>query len=580
MTGPVEADGDRLARLAMRLLGAGLVTVVLAVDGPPTVTGAASRQDPVDDHPLLPLCLAAAAHVIEAAAPLLVGAGAVPADASFGASPVAACAAVPLTGAGHVIGALCAVDPGLRHWSDDDVATLTDLAAMASSALTLRTQETSATRAQRTAEGADARHRLLLQLSEALAGTETIGDVAAAVTSLAARTMGTGWAALGLLDVMGRAVTFVPVAGGHGVPTDGGWAPLQTNHDHPTAHVVRTGVAEFWPDARSTLARYPGAVGTGSAAVAFQANSHLPLVVGGRVLGVLSLGWPDSRSIDTEERDVQRALAGYTAQAVNRATLLAERRSAAESLQLAMLTALPQPDHLELRARYVPASTLDEVGGDWYDAFLGPGGVTDVIIGDVTGHDLRAAAAMGQLRSLLRGFAVDRDESPGLTVHRLDRAVQRLEIGTLATLVLGRIEQDDADRASGLHWLRWTNAGHPPPLLLHPDGVVQVLDEPANLLVGLDAGRARDDHRTLLPSGSTLLLYTDGLIERRGIDLDDAVLDLADQLSELGGLPLDDLLAELVEQARSTADDDIAVLGVRLHPQDRPRPAEAGPADR
>ena len=185
MTHPVEADGDRLARLAMRLLGAGLVTVVLAVDGPPAVAGAASRRDPVDDHALLPLCLAAAAHVIDAATPLLVGAGAVPADASIGVSPVAACAAVPLTGAGHVIGALRAVDPGLRHGSDDDVATPTDLAAMASSALTLRTQETHATRAQRTAEGADAHHRLLLLLSEALAGTETISDVAAAVTSSA-----------------------------------------------------------------------------------------------------------------------------------------------------------------------------------------------------------------------------------------------------------------------------------------------------------------------------------------------------------------------------------------------------------
>jgi serine phosphatase RsbU (regulator of sigma subunit) len=242
--------------------------------------------------------------------------------------------------------------------------------------------------------------------------------------------------------------------------------------------------------------------------------------------------------------------------------LLEERASVAATLQRAMLTRLPSPETLEVAARYLPAHASDQVGGDWYDAFA-TGDATVLAIGDTAGHDIAAAADMGQLRTLLRGYAVDRDEPPSRTMARLDRALAGLHVDTLATIVLARVQPDPA--VPGQHALRWTTAGHPPPLLQLADGTVRLLDERPDLVVGVDAGRPRTDHAAVLPPGSTLLLYTDGLIERRadGRSIDAGTARLAGCLGELAGLPLEELLDELVGRLGTGRDDDIAVLAVR-----------------
>jgi serine phosphatase RsbU (regulator of sigma subunit) len=246
--------------------------------------------------------------------------------------------------------------------------------------------------------------------------------------------------------------------------------------------------------------------------------------------------------------------------------LLEERSGVAETLQRAMLTRLPDPRGLELAARYLPAHASDQVGGDWYDAFCTPGGHTVVAIGDTVGHDITAAADMGQLRTLLRGYAVDRDEPPSRTMRRLDRALQRLAVDTLATIVLARIEPDAGAPEPGTHRLHWTNAGHPPPLLLQPDGTAGVLATPPDLLVGVDAARERADHVAVLPPGSTLLLFSDGLIERRstGRAIDAGLAAVAATLTGAHELPLETLLDRVVGTAREERDDDIAVLAVRV----------------
>ena len=244
--------------------------------------------------------------------------------------------------------------------------------------------------------------------------------------------------------------------------------------------------------------------------------------------------------------------------------LLEERNAVAETLQRAMLTRLPQQDHVALRARYLPAHAHDQVGGDWYDAFVTPDGAIVVAVGDTSGHDISAAADMGQLRTLLRGYAVDRDEPPSQTMRRLDRAMATLSVDTLATVVLGRIEQD----ATGARSLRWTNAGHPPPLLLHPDGQVDVLDTPPEMLVGVRPGAARTDHVIPLPAGSTLLFYSDGLIEQRDgdRDIDSGTAVVVQALTGRAGLPLDALLDRVLDLVREPQEDDIVVLAVRLNP--------------
>src|SRR5664279_4806416 len=186
-----------------------------------------------------------------------------------------------------------------------------------------------------------------------------------------------------------------------------------------------------------------------------------------------------------------------------------------------MLTQLPEPDKLQLAARYLTAAEHDQVGGDWYDALVLPDGSTTLVIGDVIGHDIVAAAVMGQLRNLLRALVWDRDEPPSAVVTRLDRAIRDLRINAIASMIVLSVEQRpvvEPTRSSTT--VRWTNAGHPAPILIHADGTAVSLDDTTDLLLGVQPGTVRRDHALAVPLGATLLLYTDGLIETRteGID--------------------------------------------------------------
>ncbi|CCG02138.1 SpoIIE family protein phosphatase [Blastococcus saxobsidens] len=244
---------------------------------------------------------------------------------------------------------------------------------------------------------------------------------------------------------------------------------------------------------------------------------------------------------------------------------------AAETLQRSLLSDPPEPDHLEVAVRYVPATREAQVGGDWYDVFPQPDGSTMLVIGDVVGHDTEAAATMAQLRGLLRGIAYDSAAGPAAVLSRLDAAVEGLGLGAMATVLVGRLEQTPAERAGGVTRLRWATAGHLPPLVVAPDGAQQLLvpDRPG-LLLGVDPARPRSEQVTVLARGSTLLLYTDGLVERRDQVFDDGVTLLGEALAELRHLPVtaicDRLIARLLPGG---AEDDVALVAVRLRPQHR-----------
>ena len=172
--------------------------------------------------------------------------------------------------------------------------------------------------------------------------------------------------------------------------------------------------------------------------------------------------------------------------ALDNGRLYVGQRRVAEALQRGMLTRLPEPDHLHLVSRYRASADDAQVGGDWYDAFLQPDGSTVLVIGDVMGHDISAASSMGQLRNLLRGTAYDRGDSPADVLQRVDAAIRGLGIDALATCVVARIEQTEPDAAAGVRTLRWSNAGHPPPMLLLPDGTVSRLDRQPDLMLGVE----------------------------------------------------------------------------------------------
>lgn len=311
-----------------------------------------------------------------------------------------------------------------------------------------------------------------------------------------------------------------------------------------------------------------------------ESASVMPLPGRGRTVGLLSLFNGQERGpISREDLVTARDVAGRAGLALDNSRLYQQQRRLAEGLQRSLLTDPPEPDHVQVVVRYQPAAEAAQVGGDWYDAFLQTDGALVLVIGDVIGHDTEAAAAMGQLRGLLRGIAADSGDRPAGVLRRVDRVMQTLQVHTAATAVVARIEQTPDERHRGITHVRWSNAGHPPPMIISPDGTVAALaGVQADLLLGIDPDSKRVESEVTLDRGATVLLYTDGLVERRGQSLDDGLALLRDVLEELADLSLDDLVDQLLARMLPPrSEDDVALIAVRLHRQDRHRPAEAGP---
>ncbi len=305
----------------------------------------------------------------------------------------------------------------------------------------------------------------------------------------------------------------------------------------------------------------------------------VPLRARGRTVGVVSLFRGAGRpAFTTADQALLEDIGSRAALALDNARLYAAQRDVAEALQRSMLTEPPQPEHLQIATRYAPAGDAARIGGDWYDAFLqqsrGPGGHdVVVVVGDVVGHDVEAAAAMGQVRGLLRGIAVHSGYAPAAILSGVDEVMESLRLETTATAVVARIERHPRPGAhSGEEVvLRWAHAGHPPALLLAPDGhVTRLADVTGNdLLLGLDPGTRRTERVAFLEPGSILAFYTDGLVERRDRDVDEGIDALADLLHDLapGTQDLEELCDQLLAgMIGDKPEDDVALLVVRLAP--------------
>ncbi|GAA5207348.1 SpoIIE family protein phosphatase [Streptomyces thinghirensis] len=292
-----------------------------------------------------------------------------------------------------------------------------------------------------------------------------------------------------------------------------------------------------------------------------------PLRARRQVIGALTVARGDGRQPFTEEDlSLVDELCRGLALGVDNARLYQETRNIAERLQRSLLPLLPNVEHLQLAARYAASSTTAQVGGDWYDCFVVPNGETAVVIGDVTGHDLEAAVVMSQLRSMLRGIAVDRQEPPETVLRRLDMANHTLDREATATCIYGLVRGGPDGPWELVH----SSAGHLPPLLTAPDGRTRYLDAGSGLLLGMDPDAQRPTATDMIPPHSTLLLYTDGLIERRGESLDAAMERLRRRASDLAGEPLDVFCDELLIGLGADNDDDIAILAVRPAPPATP----------
>ncbi|MFJ9729223.1 SpoIIE family protein phosphatase [Streptomyces sp. NPDC101209] len=279
------------------------------------------------------------------------------------------------------------------------------------------------------------------------------------------------------------------------------------------------------------------------------------------VLGALTLGRAEqARDFTTADLPLIEDIARRAGLAVDNARLYQRQRKVAETMQNHLLPQLPRVPGLEMIARYLPAPHASQVGGDWYDAFCLPDGATALAVGDVVGHDLEAAAGMAQVRNVLRAYAWSQQEPPSRIVERLDEALTHITSVSMATMLFARLEQ----AADGSWELSWTNAGHPPPLLVSRDGVTQYLTDGHGILLGTGTRTPRPDATTVLPPGSTLLLYTDGLIEAVGHSLDEGLGRLRRHAAALAHRPLASFTDQLLRRVRpADNDDDVALLALR-----------------
>jgi PAS domain S-box-containing protein len=290
----------------------------------------------------------------------------------------------------------------------------------------------------------------------------------------------------------------------------------------------------------------------------------VPLVARRRTLGAMAMVKADQRSEFTgEDVELARDLSRRAAMAMDNVRLYQQEHSVAETLQRSLLPELPTIPGITAAAQYLSASSGADVGGDFYDMLHLPDGSIGIAIGDVVGHDVAAAAAMGHLRGLLRACAWDAgDGDPGEILGRVDRLVQGLHVAPMATMLYGRAVRP---AGPGEPWrMQLANAGHPPLLLRHVDGTVEMLDGITGLLIGVDSSHTRASRWVSLPPGSTLVAYTDGLIERPGEDLDQGIASLMTRLSVA---PVDASPVELCVHAvgpHPDRRDDVAVIAVRF----------------
>ncbi|HEX8052432.1 MAG TPA: SpoIIE family protein phosphatase [Thermoleophilaceae bacterium] len=300
-----------------------------------------------------------------------------------------------------------------------------------------------------------------------------------------------------------------------------------------------------------------GGLETVLAAAGMRSALVVPMSVEGRVSGAIAVARRSAAPFPEGDHRLLQLIADRAALAIEHARLYQRELGIVEVLQRSLLPErLPRLPGVDLAARYMPGGVGADVGGDWYDAIPLAGGRIGMALGDVVGHGIGAAALMGQLRNALRAYALD-GHSPSEVVSRLDRLVQRLEHGRMATLLFMVFEPD-------LGTVHFSSAGHLPPLVVEPDGSARYLDGGRTPPLGVMPLAEHLDATAEIPAGSTLVLYSDGLVEERGVGLDRGLATLSRATVEGPDDPeaLCDHIIESLFEERSP-NDDVAVLVLR-----------------
>ncbi|MER8187161.1 SpoIIE family protein phosphatase [Kitasatospora sp. NPDC094015] len=392
----------------------------------------------------------------------------------------------------------------------------------------------------------------IMHLAAALTEAVTVDDVIALVAEQIMPAFDAQALALmstedGRLNVTGyRGYTAEEMARFSKIPLDERTAPM--------TYALSTGAPGFYGSPEELADAYPQVPQvTGK-----QAWAVLPLITSGRPVGCCLLSYGRPHRFAADERTVLTSLAGLIAQALDRAQLYDTKSRLAHGLQQALLPhALPTVAGLRVAARYLPATRGMDIGGDFYDLIrLGPS-TAAAVIGDVQGHNVPAAALMGQVRTAVHATA---GAAPDQVLVLANRLLCDLDPDLFTTCLYAHLDL-------AAHRAHLVSAGHPPPLLRPPGGPARTLEVPPGLPLGVDPDSRYPITEVPFEFGALLLLYTDGLVEAPGTDLDQAVADLAAQLDRAGP-DVEAVAAEVVARARLSGPraDDIATLLLRAMP--------------
>jgi PAS domain S-box-containing protein len=387
----------------------------------------------------------------------------------------------------------------------------------------------------------------LQQVTEAALGTLELDDMLASLVERVREVFGADLARILLRDGTDGARLVVGAASGF------------KSHAAGDPVVLTEALAPVLNEARPvTLVDFSDGLDAALAAERPRSVMAAPLPVGGEVAGAVELGLCSARRWTADEESLLMLMAFRAGVAIANARAYERELGTVEMLQRSLLpAALPKLDSVEVAARYRPGGA--KVGGDWYDALELGDGSLGVAMGDVVGHGLGAAALMAQLRHATRAYALE-GHPPGAVLDRLDRLVRSLEGGQMATLLYLLVEPD---RSS----VRLASAGHVPPLLIGPDGQGSFLDGAPDPPLGVLETRKHGEVEIELEPGSTLVLYTDGLVEQRGVSID-AGLDALRAAALDPGEDPEALCDRLMDAMLEVHDprDDIALLALRALP--------------
>ena len=478
------------------------------------------------------------------------------ANPSIESMGVVAWAGFPLRSTdGDVVGTFCAVDRVVRKWSGEDIALLQALAIAATSHLQLRgalaaahesAHELRAEIEQR--EVLVTRATMLAQLAQELSAVSTVEQVGRVVTTTGRDVLGAVFAIIAVVDADHGDLGVV-----HSPPLlpemAERYSRIKLSDDVPLAHAVIRGESILLADLDMVKNLYPHAVDD-TIAAGLEATASIPLFRADRsVAGAVGVGWSGPMVFTPMLRSALTTVSEMCAQALDRSQVGDARTQFVRSLQYALLSSTPLRPGLDIAAEYIAANDALGFGGDWYDFIHISPTRTALVVGDVCGHGIEAAARMTQIRGAINALV-------SIYSNRLDRVFDRAEqqldlttgefVATLSVHVID-IETDTID---------YVSAGHPPALLVDGFGQATLLESGRRTVLGL-GGPAPETARVDFTPGSILVAYTDGLVEQDG-DLDRGMQLLSDRVSAAQGGTAREISNSLAGAIRVDAADDIA----------------------